>query len=86
MLTGANALSVPNGKDSKAASMWVKRDAAWLSHAAPRLGKLLTSVLTPLCLHPAHAVRGALASGTGQLVRKSGLLRMQNQPCCHACR
>ncbi|KAK9790524.1 hypothetical protein WJX73_010492 [Symbiochloris irregularis] len=90
--SGTHAPPTANGSGPTAASMYVRRDVAWLSHAAPRLEKLLGSVMPPLCLHPAHSVRAALSSALDKLVDRIGpqlfqhLVEIRNigGDCCQA--
>ena len=41
----------------------MRRDAAWVDSTLQRLVPLLERVLPPLCSHPQHSVREALAKG-----------------------
>ena len=46
----------------------VRRDTAWVDSTLQRLVPLLQRVLPPLCSHPQHSVREALAKGEKTLV------------------
>ena len=41
----------------------MRRDTAWVDSTLQRLVPLLERVLPPLCSHPQHSVREALAKG-----------------------
>ena len=67
----------------------MKRDKAWVDSTLQRLVPLLERVLPPLCSHPQHSVREALAKGektsvwlndhVGIVCRRTEIYRLREQ-------